>query len=201
MQLNQQNKAIVWDFWHQLDQNRLNGIESLFRSVMDPQVKWHGPDPINDQSGIESVLTNFWEPLYTSFPDLTRQTHLFFGGQSNGRVDGDISKDGAMWVTGTGNFVGTFAHDYLGIPASKRPVAIRWGEFYRMEAGKITEIFCLLDLVDLMQQAGYDVLPPVWASRASIHPRRPETAFCWEKPVSIRRDIAWIISGALSLMA
>ena len=94
------------------------------------------------------------------FPDLKRQTHLFCTGKSNGRIDGDIAKDGHMWVSGTGYLAGTFAHDYLAIPATSGVVNIRWGEFCRMEDGKIAEVYFLLDLVDLMQQAGFHVLPP-----------------------------------------
>ena len=98
--------------------------------------------------------------LIHSFPDLHRQTHIFIGGQSNGHLNGDISLDGNWWVSGTGYLNGTFTNDYLTIPASNREVKIRWGEFCRIEQGKITEVFFLLDLIDLMQQAGFQVLPP-----------------------------------------
>ena len=64
-----------------------------------------------------------------------------------------------MWVTGTGYFKGIFVEDYLSIPANNSEVNIRWGEFCRLEEGRITEVFFLLDLVDLMQQAGFQVLP------------------------------------------
>jgi predicted ester cyclase len=36
---------------------------------------------------------------------------------------------------------------------------VRIGEFYRVEQGKITHARILLDLVDVMRQAGYNVLP------------------------------------------
>ena len=65
-----------------------------------------------------------------------------------------------MWVSGTGYFNATFAQDYLTIPATGSEVNIRWGEFCRMEQGKIVKIYFLLDLIDLMQQAGFHVLPP-----------------------------------------
>jgi len=81
------------------------------------------------------------------------------GGKSNGRIDGDISKDGNMWVSGTGYFTATFENDYVKIPAHGKEVNIRWGEFCKIEDNKITEIYFLLDLVDLMQQVGIYVLP------------------------------------------
>ena len=159
--LNQSNKRIVWDFWQALENVAVNEVETVARATMeDTDIVWHGPDPINQLRGVEAFVTDFWLPLLNSFPDLKRQTHLFCGGQSNGRIDGDISLDGKMWVSGTGYFNATFAQDYLTIPATGSEVNIRWGEFCRMEQGKIVKIYFLLDLIDLMQQAGFHVLPP-----------------------------------------
>jgi predicted ester cyclase len=127
---------------------------------MTEDISWNGPDPIDQLRGIEAVVSSFWLPLRQSFPDLKRQSHLFFGGESNGRIDGDIAQDGRMWVCGTGYLNGTFAQDYLTVPATGGKVSLRWGEFCRLEQGKIVEIYFLLDLVDLMQQAGFHILPP-----------------------------------------
>ncbi|MEM7346330.1 MAG: ester cyclase [Chloroflexota bacterium] len=160
IELNQNNKQIVWDFWRALEKAPIDDSEAVARSVMNEDVVWHGPDPINHLSGIKAFIFDFWKPLHHSFPDLTRETHLFMGGQSNGRIDGDISLDGKMWVSGTGYFRGTFTNDYLTIPATGREVEIRWGEFCRLKDEKIAEIYFLLDLIDLMQQAGFEVLPP-----------------------------------------
>ena len=159
-ELNQMNKRIVWDFWQALESASANQVEEVARSAMDSDVVWHGPDPINQLHGVQAFVSEFWLPLNQSFPGLKRQTHLFFGGESNGRIDGDFALDGKMWVTGTGYFTGTFAQDYLMIPATGGQVNIRWGEFCRIEQGKIVEAYVLLDLIDLMQQAGFHVLPP-----------------------------------------
>lgn len=158
--INQNNKHLVWDFWQALEEASGDGLESAISGAMAEDVLWHGPAPIDDLEGTTAFLTGFWQPLLQALPDLTRQTHIFCAGQSSGRVDGDISLDGRMWVSGTGYFNGTFVNDYLSIPATGRAVSIRWGEFCRVEQGQIVEVFFLLDLVDLMQQAGYGVLPP-----------------------------------------
>ena len=137
-----------------------SGLKDLVSAVMAPDACCYGPDPINTLRGPEAFVDNFWRPLLHSFPDMERQTILFFGGQSNGRRDGDLSRDGKMWVTGTGSFSGTFTEDYLGIPATGTKVNIRWGEFCRLENGKIVETYFLLDFIGLMLQAGFNVLPP-----------------------------------------
>ena len=160
IELNQSNKGFIWDFWQALENADANQVEEVARLVMGENITWYGPDPINQLHGMEAFVSDFWLPLLQSFPDLKRQTYLFFGGESNGRIDGDIGQDGKMWVSGTGYLNGTFAQDYLKIPATGTEVNIRWGEFCRIEQGKIVEVYFLLDLIDLMQQAGFHVLPP-----------------------------------------
>jgi len=160
IELNQSNKKLVWDFWKALEDVDASEAHVTARSFMVEDITWHGPDPINELHGIEAFVFEFWLPLLFSFPDLKRHTHIFCGGKSNGRIDGDISLDGKMWVSGTGLFTGTFAKDYLTIPATGSEISIRWGEFCHMEQGKIVEVYFLLDLIDLMQQSGLHVLPP-----------------------------------------
>ncbi|MCP4425743.1 MAG: ester cyclase [Chloroflexi bacterium] len=159
-ELNQANKRLVWDFWQALEGAETADFAAMATTVMAEDAAIHGPDPINELAGIAGFVAGYWQPLLQSFPDLQRQTHLFMGGKSNGRIDGDVTQDGRMWVSGTGYFSGTFAQDYLAIPATGKAVNIRWGEFCRLEQGKIVEIYFLLDLIDLMQQADYHVLPP-----------------------------------------
>lgn len=154
LELNQANKQAVWAFWERLE------TSAEIHPVLSKDLIWNGFAPIGTLQGAQAFIDTFWQPFCASFPDAKRQTHIFCGGQSNGRVDGDLSKDGHMWVSGTGYFHATFAADYLGIPATGKPVRIRWGEFCKLEQGNVIEIFFLLDLIDLMQQAGYNVLPP-----------------------------------------
>lgn len=155
---NQRNKQLVWEFWQALEAAKPTQIDSVLRRYVDQDALWHGPDPINDLAGVDAFASGFWHPLLRSFPDLKRNSHLFLGGQSSGQIDG--SNDGHHWVSGTGYLTGTFTNDYLRIPASNSAVNIRWGEFCRVAGNKVVETYFLLDLVDLMQQAGFQVLPP-----------------------------------------
>ena len=158
---NQSNKEHVHEFWQALE--RAGTDVSKIREAADrfcsTELGWHGHAPIGALAGVEEFVDQFWVPLMTSFPDLKRERHIFFGGKSNGRADGNESLDGKMWVTGTGYFNATFAADYLGVPASGETVAVRWGEFCRMVDGQVVEIYFLVDMVDLIRQAGFEVLP------------------------------------------
>ena len=159
LELNRSNKRLVWEFWRDLEAADPGRGMAVATTAMHDDVEWNGPDPIGRLDGVEAFVSYFWQPLLHSFPDMVRQTPIFFGGESNGRIDGDLSLDGHMWVTGTGLFTGTFANDYLTIPATGGQVTIPWGEFCRIVDGAIVEVYFLIDLVELMRQAGYEVLP------------------------------------------
>ena len=159
IELNQKNKQLVWDFWQQLDQAKPSNYLSITKSFFTPETQWFGFESVNNLSGSYAFTEFFWKPLKAAFPDMERETHIFMGGISNGRKDGNISKDGHYWVSGTGYFNATFTNDYLGIPANGQKVKIRWGDFSKVENGKITEVYFQLDLIDLMQQVGIFVLP------------------------------------------
>jgi len=155
---NQVKKRTVMDFWRALENTAPGQLKDAMSLYVNADMAWNGPDPINRLQGADAFIAGYWLPLLRSFPDLHRETHIFFGGRSNGRIDGLL--DGEMWVCGTGLFSGTFSRDYLDIPASGKRVSIRWGEFCRLRNGKVDVTYLLLDLLDLMQQAGFHVLPP-----------------------------------------
>ena len=136
-ELNQQNKQLVWSFWQTLEDAGNAESAGIAHQYLSQDHAWHGPDPINELTGPDAFLSDFWQPLLYSFPDMKRQTHIFMGGKSSGRVDG--SNDGRMWVGATGVFNATFTNDYLTIPASKEAVSLRWGEFYRIEEDRIVK--------------------------------------------------------------
>ena len=117
--------------------------EALQR-LYHPDVTWHGPHPINALQGGLTVLAGFWEPFLNAFPDVERRDDILIAGAFN---------DG-IWIGATGHYTATFAHDWLGIQATGGAVNIRYGEFSRMQAGKVHEVYFILDILDLMRQAG-----------------------------------------------
>ncbi len=117
---------------------------------MAEDVSWTGFHPFNRLDGRDAVVKGWWEPLKAAFPDVRRDTYVLLGG----------SFEGGEWVSGMGCFVGTFASEWAGIPPTDRPAAVRFGEFCRLQGGKVVEDYVLLDLPDVMRQAGYRVPPP-----------------------------------------
>lgn len=128
-------------------------------SALGPDCRFFGPAPIGTLTGRRALFETVYEPLGLSFDALWRKPYLFLAGVFEGQT----------WVATTGDFVGIFARDWLGIPATGREVGLRFGEFYRVEHGQVREIRCLFDILGLAAQAGYDLLPP-FQGRADVPP-------------------------------
>ena len=148
--INQQNKEVVWEMWQRLNHVTPDELAKTLQSAIHPDIAWHGPHPINEISGVDNLATGFWQPLRNAFPDLKRTCDVFIGGESAGD----------HWVTATGYFTGTFFQDWLGIPATGQKTYIRFGQFCVMHDGKMTESYLILDLLAVMRQAGFQLLPP-----------------------------------------
>ncbi len=149
-ELTQNNKQLVWDFWQKLSETRPDNIENIVQSHVHKDIVWNGPHMINQLRGIDALVSGFWRPLMQSFPDIKRNSDIFFGGRYKAQD----------WVCGTGYFTGIFANDWLGVPATRQEAHIRFGEFCCIQEGKIVEIYIILDLLDVIQQAGFQLLPP-----------------------------------------
>ena len=114
------------------------------RDVYHPDVAWHGPHPINAHRGAPAVLQAFWVPFLAALPDLERRDDILICGTFKG----------GAWVGATGHYTGTFANDWLGIPATRGVLNVHYGEFSRIEAGKVCEVYLILDILDVLRQAG-----------------------------------------------
>ncbi len=152
--INQQNKETVWGLWQRLNHVSAGDIAATLRNTVHPDVMWHGPHPINQITGIDNIVTGFWQPFRDAFPDVKRTCDVFIGGES----------EGDDWVTATGYFTGTFHKNWrlaqAAIPATGQKTYIRFGQFCVLREGKITESYLILDLLAVIRQAGFQVLPP-----------------------------------------
>ena len=157
--LNQQNKPAVWDFWQKLNHALPEQIPDVIRAAVHSDVNWNGSAPIDQIMGVEALISDFWLPLLKSFPDLKRAPFIFMGGIESGEsvYGGDAGEER---VSGYGYMTGTFAEDWLGIPASGEKTNINFGQFYVLQEGKIKESYVQIDILALMRQAGFQVLPP-----------------------------------------
>ncbi len=172
MQRNQANKARVRAYWAAIDTATAETMSVVAAAHLPNDFRWKGPAPLGEIDGPVSLADQVLSPLKRAIPDLTRQTHLFMGGQSNEHVGSDARN--AYWVAGTGYFIGTATHSFMGIPAGERPLRIRWSEFIRFNGDVMVESQVILDFVDWFEQIDLPVLP---RTRGASHVFPAATAF------------------------
>ncbi len=143
----QKNKQLVWEFWQALNNTTLDGVASVVQTYVHEDISWHGAHPINNLEGADALVAGFWQPLLRAIPDLQRTTEIFIGGYRH-------------WVGAVGYFSGTFTNDWLGIPATGGEIQIRFGEFSAVYDGKIGLTYIIPDVLDVIRQAGYQVVAP-----------------------------------------
>lgn len=139
-------------------------IES--RSALDaiyvPEASWLGCHPFNQLHGVLQIEDVVYGPLRRALRGMRRRDDIFMAGHW---------KD-ADWLCATGYLHGMMVGDWLGVPATENWVYLRYGEFHRIERGRVAASFTIFDLPDLMRQAG---VPP-WRPGLGVETLMPGPA-------------------------
>jgi predicted ester cyclase len=153
-----QAKSVVRALWADLE-----GAPARFSqrqmALFHSDAVFHGPAPIDQLHGRDAIAEGLFAPLASAFPVVQRVPYLFLGGVWQGQT----------WVATTGNLIGEQMRRWCRVPAGAGARTLRFGEFYRVEDGRIVEVRCLFDIPALAAQAGYRLLPP-FAGRAEPPP-------------------------------
>ncbi|HLL10843.1 MAG TPA: ester cyclase, partial [Rubrivivax sp.] len=115
-----------------------------------PDAQWRGSHPLNETQGLADIEARVWRPLLQAMPDLERRDELVLQGHYAGND----------FVGAVGHYLGTFRNDWLGIPASGQTAYLRYGEVHAVAGGRIVQTTMLVDVLDLMRQAGCWPLGP-----------------------------------------
>jgi predicted ester cyclase len=124
-------------------------VNAVVEQYFSADIEWNGSKPFDEIKGTSAFCSQFWEPFVRAFPDLEDQPYILMAGTFK-----DLD-----WVSLTGNYIGTFEHEWLGIPPTHQATWIRYGTFYEMKKGKIVRAYCILDMLDVIRQAGYNLFP------------------------------------------
>lgn len=163
-----------------------------------PDLQWDGPWPVKAAGSAAEVIDLWAAPLARALPGLTRRFHILTAGRSDALEEGGA--DGQLWVAGTGYLEGRAAAEVFGIPATDADLRLRWGEFLRIEAGRIVEVQMLVDLVDWFEQIGRPVLRPnatpgVWPAATGYDATALDGADPGETAASLALGRALIYGG------
>jgi predicted ester cyclase len=109
----------------------------VFDELLAPNyVNYNMPAPAPGPAGFKQVIGMF----YTAFPDMHITIEDAFG-------EGDK-------VGTRGYFTGTHQGEFMGIPATNKPVKVSFIDLWRAENGKFVENWVQMDMLGLMQQLG-----------------------------------------------
>jgi len=114
-------------------------------------MSWYGPAGIGSMRGIEGFRRKHQIPFLNAMPDR--------GQQLEGTAHHFFAENQFAAVTGWPNMSQTLSHDgWLGIAPTGQRITLRSLDFWRVEGSLIRENWVLVDLLDVYQQLGIDVL-------------------------------------------
>ena len=157
----QDNKALVLQFYEELEAASADNVASVFNRYTTSDYRFRGVHPFNELEGSEAVAETVWKPLLNAFSALQRRQDIFMAGRNEA--------DGTEWVTSMGNFMGLFDNDWLGLPATGKIVFLPYCDFNRIRDGKICESGFFCDIIRVMMQIGVSPLP-IQTGAEIIHP-------------------------------
>ena len=109
----------------------------VFDELLAPNyVNYNMPAPAPGPAGFKQVIGMF----LTAFPDMQATLEDVFG-------EGNT-------VGSRGYFTGTHQGEFMGIPATNKPVKVAYIDLWRVENGQFVENWVQMDMLGLMQQLG-----------------------------------------------
>ena len=147
-------KAVVRAHHAEIDMATPPDVATALALHSAPDWHWRGMHPFDEQHGPAAVAATFWAPLKQALTGLARREDIFFAGGNT------IAGVGGTWVVSMGHLLGLFDAPWLGIRPTGKIAMLRYAEFHRVEAGRITETAQFFDIPHLMQQAGQNPFAP-----------------------------------------
>lgn len=144
------NKKMLYRALYELATAEPTSLRERLGALYHDHAAWRDSHPLNEVKGLAAIEEIVWRPLLHALPDLERRDLILIGGCYEGRD----------YVATLGHYAGTFRKDWLTVPATGRPVYLRYGEVHQLEDGKIIQSSCLWDLLDLIRQAGFWPIAP-----------------------------------------
>lgn len=105
---------------------------------------WHAPAERKDYHGLTAFKNEVMKPFYAIFPDY--------------HVKNDIEVADENWVSATGFLTGTPQGIWMGVPATGKPIRMRFSDFWLVRDGRLAENWVMIDYISVMRQLKADVI-------------------------------------------
>lgn len=139
------NKLLVAEMLEALASSDRADVQKVLQRYCEPEAPWEVFHPFNSYPALEAVCDGFWGPMRESFPDYEFRIGQLLAGEF----------EGADWISVQGQIMGSFEKSWIGIPATHGLVVHRFGLNVKIAAGRVSSAYVLLDIVDVMRQAGF----------------------------------------------
>ncbi len=135
----EKNKELIERLYIALNKSVLGIMEEFWIEDM----AWYGPAGIGTLRGIKEFEEVLRRPAINAIPDKVARDEIRI-------AEGDyVAAHGYQHATHTG--------DWFGIPASGKPIKLRYMDFWRVEGDKLAENWVLIDILGFLEQVGYDI--------------------------------------------
>jgi len=139
------NKRLLAELMFHLSESDGADIDKTLAAYCHPDAVWRVFHPFNDLHGNAEAAARLWAPLREAFPDWEARMAFMLAGEYEGRE----------CVSTWGVLMGNMAKPWVGIPATHGLCTLRLGLNVVFREGRIAKVYVLLDIVDLMRQAGH----------------------------------------------
>ena len=144
------NKKVVVTNLRNLFSASIDELDAAVAAAYADDAKLFAFHPVNEQTGGDKIAEALWRPVREAFPDVERRDQIVIAGEFDNRD----------FICTYSELQGTFEKDWLDIPANHGVAALRCCEVNEVVDGRIVQAHVLIDVLDLMWQAGCWPLSP-----------------------------------------
>ncbi len=121
-----------------LNDHKINGMSDFFSETF----RWMGNAGCGTKNGLDEFQRNWQKPFQAAFSDKVciDEARLFMG----------------EWAAAFGRQEAIHSGEFMGIAPTGKKVEIRYMDFWKVQDGRITDNWVMVDFPHVMQQLGVD---------------------------------------------
>ena len=134
-----ETRAVIEGMVDGLNDHRIADIGEFF----DQSFRWMGNTGCGTKNGLQEFQDNWQKPFQAAFSDKVciDEARLYMG----------------EWAAAFGRQEAIHSGEFMGVAASGKKVEIRYMDFWKVEDGKITDNWVMVDFAHVLAQLGHDV--------------------------------------------
>ncbi len=132
-------RAVIEGMVDGLNDHRIDDIGAFFAESF----RWMGNTGCGQKNGLQSFQKNWQRPFQAAFHDkvCVDEARLYMG----------------EWAAAFGRQEATHGGEFMGVPATGKRIEIRYMDFWKVEDGRITDNYVMVDFPHVLAQLGVDV--------------------------------------------